>query len=53
MDLLKQNFDKLPIAKDLESAKENFNRLLPAIEEEDRDSFVCLVSMILNGKHPK
>lgn len=53
MDLLKQNFDKLPIAKDLESAKENFNRLLPAIEEEDRDSFVCLVSMILNGNHPK
>lgn len=53
LDLLKQNFHVLPIAKDLESAKNNFNNLLPAIEEEKRDSFVCLVSMILNGYHPQ
>lgn len=53
IDMLKQNLHVLPIAKDLESAKNNFNNLLPAIEEEKRDSFVCLVSMILNGYHPQ
>ncbi len=53
INLLRQNFDKLPIAKDLESAKNNFNNLLPSIEEEKRDSFVCLVSVILNGNYPQ
>ena len=51
--LLKQSFHMLSIAKDLESAKQNFNNVLLAIEEEKRDSFVCLVSMILNGYHPQ
>lgn len=51
--LLKQSFNKLPIANDLEAAKDNFNRLLSAIGEEERDCFVCLVSMILNGYHPR
>ena len=50
LDLLEQSFDKLHIANDLEMAKDNFNRLLPAIEEEKRDVFVCLVSLVLNGK---
>lgn len=31
LDLLEQSFDKLPIADNLEIAKDNFNRLLPAI----------------------
>lgn len=52
INLLRQNLDKLPIAQDLESAKKNFNNLLPAIEKEKRDSFVCLVSIILNGNYP-
>lgn len=51
--LLKQSFDKLPIANDFEAAKDNFNRLLSVIAEEERDCFVCLVSMILNGYHPR
>lgn len=49
ISLLKRNLSKLPIAKDLESSKENFNQLLPAIDENERDSFICLISMILNG----
>lgn len=53
INLLKQSFNMLPIAKDLETAKNNFNNLLPAIEEDKRDGFVCLVSMILNGNHPQ
>lgn len=51
--LLKQSFDKLPIATNLEEAQKNFNNLLPAIDKSERDSFVCLVSMILNGYHPE
>ncbi|MCL2080073.1 MAG: hypothetical protein FWH17_09620 [Oscillospiraceae bacterium] len=50
--LLKQSFHLLPIANNLDEAKENFNRLLPSIEEEKRDSFICLVSLILNGHRP-
>lgn len=50
LDLLEQSFDKLHVANNLEMAKDNFNRLLPAIEEDERDVFVCLVSMILNGR---
>lgn len=49
ISILKANLSRLPIASDLETAKENFNKLLPAIEDNKRDSFVCLVSMILNG----
>jgi len=49
LDLLEKSFEKLGVADNLEKAKDNFNRLLPAIKEEDRDVFVCLVSMILNG----
>lgn len=50
LDLLEQSFDRLKVANNLEEAKENFNRLLPAIKESERDVFVCLVSMILTGK---
>lgn len=50
LDLLEKSFDKLRIANNLDESKDNFNRLLPAIKEEERDRFVCLVSMILNGK---
>ena len=49
VDLLNRNIDKLPIANDLEKAKENFNTLLEVIPEEERDRFVCLISTILNG----
>ncbi len=49
VDLLNRNIDKLPIANDLEKAKENFNTLLEVIPEEERDRFVCLMSTILNG----
>lgn len=48
--LLEQNFDRLKVANNLEEAKENFNRLLPAINEDERDVFVCLISMILTGQ---
>lgn len=46
--LLKRNFSKLPIATDLENSRNNFNGLLPLIEENERDSFICLMSIILN-----
>ena len=49
ISLLKRNISRLPIAKDLEAAKRNFNNLLPAIEENERNTFVCLMSIILNG----
>lgn len=49
ISLLKGSISKLPIAKDLESSKNNFNKLLPLIEEKERDGFVCLMSIILNG----
>lgn len=51
LDLLEQSFDKLHIADNLEVARDNFNRLLPIIKEDERDIFVCLVSMILNGEN--
>lgn len=50
LDLLEQSFNKLNVVKDLEGAKNNFNLLLPTIEEDKRDIFVCLISMILNGR---
>lgn len=49
ISLLKRNLEKLPIAANLEMAKKNFNSILPAIDEDERDSFICLMSMILNG----
>jgi hypothetical protein len=50
LDLLGQSFNKLNVADNLERAKDNFNCLLPAIEEDKRDVFVCLISLILNGR---
>ena len=50
VSLLKAQLHKLPISKDLENARNNFNSLLPYIGEEKSDGFVCLVSSILNGK---
>lgn len=47
--LLKNNISRLPIAMDLDVSKKNFNLLLPSIEENERDSFICLMSIILNG----
>lgn len=49
VELLKRNIDKLPIANDLETAKNNFTSLLEVIPEEEWDSFICLISTILNG----
>lgn len=49
LQLLKKSFHLLNIADDLEMSKRNFNTLLPAIKEDERDAFVCLVSMIVNG----
>lgn len=57
LSILKESFDlnieRFSIARSLDEAKENFNRLLPSINEEDRGTFVILVSMILNGSNPK
>jgi len=50
VSLLKVQLHRLPIANDLEDAKNNFNSLLPYIDEAKRGGFVCLVSSILNGK---
>lgn len=49
ISLLKRNISKLPIAMDLEDSKKNFNKLLSVIEESERDIFICLMSIILNG----
>lgn len=49
--LLKSCINILPIAENLEVAKEHFNNCLPVIEENERDSFICLMSMILIGKN--
>ena len=40
------------IARNLEEAKTNFLNLLPAIDEDDRDTFVILFSIILTGDLP-
>lgn len=53
ISLLKENLKRLPIATDLEMSKDNFNSLLPEIAEDERDSFICLMSMILNGLFEK
>lgn len=52
ISLLSPHLHKFPIARDLEMAKNNFNTLLTVIEEEERDLFICLVSIILNGADP-
>ena len=49
--LLKSCINVLPIAENLEVAKERFNNCLSIIEENERDSFICLMSMILIGKN--
>lgn len=49
VELLSSNIDKLPIANDLNMAKDNFNNLMEIIPEEERDGFIYLVSIILNG----
>lgn len=49
--LLKSCINVLPIAENLEVAKEHFNNCLSIIEENERDSFICLMSMILIGKN--
>lgn len=51
LNILKTSLNRLPIAKNLEMAKENFNLLVSQIPENERDNFIFLVSMILNGKH--
>ena len=44
LSILKKSFDlniqRFSIATNLDEAKENFNRLLPSINEEDRGTFV-------------
>lgn len=50
VDLLGAQLHRLPIANNLENARKNFNNLLPAISQKQRDGFVYLVSSILNGK---
>lgn len=47
--LLFEHIHRFPIAKNLSDARENFNQLLSSIDEEKRNSFVCLISTILNG----
>lgn len=49
MELLEKNMDKLPIAEDLEMSRINFNQLIVESEKEERDIFILLMSMILNG----
>ena len=47
--LLNENRSLLPIADELETSKESFNTLLSSIDEDERDTFICLMSIILNG----
>lgn len=49
--VIEKDLENLPIANNLEESKNNFNELLLSIEEDERDSFICLVSLILNGKY--
>lgn len=52
IEILKKYYCKHPsyfVADKL--AKENFKTVLSALKEEDRDSFVCLMSMILLGNN--
>ncbi len=52
LKVLEPNLDKFSIARNLDEAKRNFLDLLPAIDENERDTFVILVSMILTGEQP-
>lgn len=52
LKILESHLDKFSIAHNLDEAKSNFLRLLPSIAEDERDSFVILVSMILTGELP-
>lgn len=49
IQMLNKSISFLPISKDLETSKKNFNKLLLSIEENERDTFIYLMSMILNG----
>ena len=51
--LLKSCINVLPIAENLEVAKEHFNNCLSVIEKNERDGFICLMSMILVGENMK
>ncbi|HII4524293.1 TPA: hypothetical protein ACY4UK_001436 [Clostridium perfringens] len=50
LEILEKSISRFKIANNLDEAKNNFNCLLPLIEEDKKDSFICLVSMILNGE---
>lgn len=52
LKVLEPHLDKFSIARNLDDAKRNFLKLLPAIDEKERDTFVILVSMILIGELP-
>lgn len=52
LKILEPYLDKFNIAHNLDEAKRNFLSLLPSIAEDERDSFVILVSMILTGELP-
>ncbi len=52
LKLLEPHLEKFCIAHNLDESKRNFLNLLPSIEEEKRDSFIILVSMILTGELP-
>ena len=52
LKLLEPNLKYFCIARNLEEAKTNFLNLLPAIDEDDRDTFVILFSIILTGDLP-
>lgn len=52
LKLLEPYLNKFSIARNLDDAEKNFLKLLPSIKEDERDSFVILVSMILTGKLP-
>lgn len=47
-DAFKIDIKRFSIASNLDEARDNFMRLLPSIKEEDRNSFVILISMLLN-----
>jgi len=44
----RKNIKRFSIANNLDEAKSNFDKLLPSITEGDRNSFIVLLSMILN-----
>lgn len=52
LKLLGPNLKNFCIARSLEQAKTNFLNLLPDIDEDERDTFVILFSIILTGYSP-